>query len=319
MNPTRQATQPVMGRSRGAQETAWRAAGLLFAVSLAACESPSWLDPIEIFGGPTQEPEVIDPTQAAVDPEGEYPNLASVPNHRPRPSPKAQRERLTEGLAADRENARYSDETLTAASTALPPAMPPKPAPRAPNEETAAYTTPAPPAPMPAPPLDVPITPVAAVTAPDLPPEAPPAPEPELVTDVTGRVDLAAGTPQIEAANQGELVGVIYFAEGEDKLDSGSRKLLQDVVLLQKQRGGVLRVVGHDSLIQKATDPVDDRMAKLALSLGRADNVADLLVDLGAGRKALEVIAAADSSPVYDESEPNGAAGNRRVEIFLAN
>lgn len=291
----------------------------MLAFLLAACESPSWLDPTEVFGGPTQPPEVIDPSQAELEPGGDYPNLASVPDRRPRPSPEAQRKRLSKGLRADRENARYSDQNLTAANTALPPAVPPKPAPREPDGETATYTTPAPPEPMPAPPAALLAAVAGAVTAPDLPQGAPPLPEPGLAVDSGGRASLAEGTPRIEGVAPGELVGVVYFADGEDQPDSGNRALLQDLVLLHQQRGGVLRVIGHDSLARKAPDPVDDRMAKLALSLGRADKVAALLIDLGARRKALEVIAAADSSPVYDESNPNGAAGNRRVEIFLAN
>ncbi len=320
MSWTKQAARGAGARGRGLPGATRRvAAGLVLVLFLAACESPSWLDPTEVFGGPTQAPEVIDPSQAELEPGGDYPNLASVPNSRPRPSPEAQRKRLTKGLRADRGNARYSDQSLTAENTALPPALPPMPAPREPSGETAAYTTPAPPAPMPAPPTALPATPAGAVTAPDVMPEAPPLPEPELAMDSQGRASLAEGTPRIEGVAPGELVGVVYFADGADQPDSGNRKLLQDLVLLHKQRGGVLRVVGHDSLARKAPDPVDDRMAKLSLSLGRADKVAALLVDLGARRKALEVIAAADSNPVYEESNPNGAAGNRRVEIFLAN
>lgn len=285
----------------------------------AACESPSWLDPTEVFGGPTQPPKVIDASQAELEPGGDYPNLASVPDRRPLPSPEAQRRRLTKGLRADRENARYSDQTLTAATTALPPAFPPKPAPREPSGETAPYTTPLPPEPMPAPPPALLAAAAGAVTAPPLAQEAPPLPEPDLALDAYGRASPAAGTPRIPGLAPGELVGLIYFAEGQDQPDSGDRQLLQDLVLLHAQRGGVMRVVGHDSLARKALDPVEDRMAKLALSLGRAEKVAALLVELGVRRKALKVIAAADSNPVYDESEPNGAAGNRRVEIFLAN
>jgi flagellar motor protein MotB len=45
--------------------------------------------------------------------------------------------------------------------------------------------------------------------------------------------------------------------------------------------------------------------------------VALALTELGAGAGVLQVVAASDSEPIYDESQPTGEAGNRRVEIFL--
>ena len=279
---------------------------------LGAC---SWLDPAEIFGGPTPEPEVIDPTEAEAD--GPYPSLATVPEERPRPSPAAQRESLTEGLMADRENVRYTQEKLTLATTAVPAAEPPPKTVKDVAGGTAAYTVPRTPDPAPAPPAPVAPLPAAAVTAPDAPPGAPPSGEPAPVLDESGRYALSKGTPQPAPADPGELVGVVYFAERSTDLTQEARKVLEDIVLLQKQRGGVLRVVGHASGSQDPDDPVANQIDKLELSLNRAQNVASAMIDLGARRKALELTALSDTDPDYDETTSAGEAGNRRVEIFL--
>jgi flagellar motor protein MotB len=118
-------------------------------------------------------------------------------------------------------------------------------------------------------------------------------------------------------AERGELVGVIYFVDGSTRVDARDRRVLGDVVLLQRQRGGVIRVIGHASGRPKAPDPAAHRLANFALSLDRARNVALALTELGAGAGVLQVVAASDSEPIYDESQPTGEAGNRRVEIFL--
>ena len=116
---------------------------------------------------------------------------------------------------------------------------------------------------------------------------------------------------------RGELVGVIQFLGGSSRLDARDRQILRDVLLLQRQRGGVIRLIGHASRRQVLPDPIAHRVAKFEQSLARANSVALAMLELGADRKALEVIAAADSEPLFDESEAAGEAGNRRVEIFL--
>jgi flagellar motor protein MotB len=295
-----------------------RFAVLLVPLWLAACESPYWLDPTEVFGGRTPEPQVIDSSQAEVPSGGAYPKLSSVPDTRPLPSPEKQRKRLVKGLSSDKDSASHSTDGVTAEATGQPPKVPPKAPSERPREGTAPYTTTVPPEPMPAPPGAEALRAPPAVTAPDVPAEAAPPPEPELASDPAGRMSLAEGTSRVRLRPRGELVGVVYFAEGSADLDAAGRRVLADVALLRKQRGGLLRVIGHDSLASQAPDPVEDRMAKFELSLERANTVAASLLDLGTGRKALEIVAASDSAPVYAETGPGGAAGNRRVEIFLA-
>jgi hypothetical protein len=67
----------------------------------------------------------------------------------------------------------------------------------------------------------------------------------------------------------------------------------------------------------RSADPVAQRLAAFELSLGRARNVALAMMELGVDPETLQVAAASASEPAYDESQPSGEAGNRRVEIFL--
>jgi len=89
---------------------------------LGACSSLSFL-----FGDDDLEPQRIE-IQSVREEDPDTPNLASVPEQPPLPSPSAQRSGIIEGLSADRENARYTEEPLTPQIVAVPPATPPEPA-----------------------------------------------------------------------------------------------------------------------------------------------------------------------------------------------
>jgi outer membrane protein OmpA-like peptidoglycan-associated protein len=287
---------------------------------LGACAG-SDADLTELFGGPTPKAERIKGDPSADD--RPFPSIGSVPQAPPRPSTQRLRNLLTKGLLADRVNARYSGERLTARSTAVPPAQPPVPSASA-GRSTAAVRRgtrpsfgPRPPGPPPVPPAG---SPAVSQQSAALPPIAPPAPEATAAPGVTSLTPRRwALRPAAGPIARGELVGVIYFLGGSSRLDLRDRRILSDVLLLQRQRGGVLRLVGHASRQRRSPDPVAHRLAKFERSLARAGNVALAMLDLGADRRALEVIAAADSEPVYDESAETGTAGNRRVEIFLEN
>jgi len=66
----------------------------------------------------------------------EFPNLGTVPDHAPESTPKIEREKLLQELAADRDNAEYTDEVLNEDTARVPAAEPP-PASAAAPEATA--------------------------------------------------------------------------------------------------------------------------------------------------------------------------------------
>jgi outer membrane protein OmpA-like peptidoglycan-associated protein len=212
--------------------------------------------------------------------EGEkYPNLATVPDSPPPSTPKVERDKLVQGLLADRTHAEYTEEKLGQDTADLPAAEPPppgpppesasKPAESASGEQTeAAEKPPAPPAP----------TEVAA-----------------LPTDL------------------GQPAALIYFAGDTSALTDRDRAILSDVASKYKgERSSRVRVIGHASTSEKAAGTGSGAPADLALA--RADAVAKTLIGMGVPANALET---STGGATYDESQPTGVAANRRVAIYI--
>ena len=93
--------------------------------------------------------------------------------------------------------------------------------------------------------------------------------------------------------------------------------MLHDVVLLQQQQGGNLRVVGHASERTETTDYATHQAINENLSLKRASAVGGALLQMGAPGSAVAISAVGGQGPIFYEFMPTGEAGNRRVEIFL--
>jgi len=112
-------------------------------------------------------------------------------------------------------------------------------------------------------------------------------------------------------------VGTIYFSNGSAQISESDRAKLSQVVAQYKERGGMIRVVGHASSFTRDMDPSQHDMVNYKISSRRADAVAQALMKLGVGAENISVTAEADHDPVYYEVMPAGEAGNRRVEIFI--
>ncbi len=106
-----------------------RLSAVMLVVGLAACSTaPDWARPGLIYGD--------DAEAAAADPntEKDFPELSDVPGQIPARSSEAELRAAAEGLAADRERARYSDEVLrggTGTPAPAPRSAAPAPAPAA--------------------------------------------------------------------------------------------------------------------------------------------------------------------------------------------
>lgn len=114
-----------------------------------------------------------------------------------------------------------------------------------------------------------------------------------------------------------ERVATIVFSNGSSNLNSRDREVLAGVLELQRQRGGIVHVVGHASSRTRTMDPARHRQVNHKISAARADAVASALAKIGLPRDAIKVDARADSEPMYYEVMPTGEAGNRRAEIYL--
>jgi len=125
---------------------------------------------------------------------------------------------------------------------------------------------------------------------------------------------------RVQAAQSGGVkIATILFGNGSDDLDVQDRQILGEVVLLQKERGGMVRVVGHSSSRTRDMDPVRHAMVNYSLSSARANKIAAALIRQGMSAEVLLVDSRSDSMPLYAENMPSGEAGNRRAEVYFVN
>ncbi len=250
----------------------WRRTSGILAAATALCLA---------LGGCAGDGESSSPGAA----EGEsFPNLASVPDEAPPSTPKLEREKLIQGLQADRANAEYSGEILGEETANVAPAEPPPPAPPAPESEQ----------------------PLADEGAVDDDGDATPA------AAADSEPAAAAASSEIAAlpVDLGEPTALIYFAGGTADLTDHDRSILNDVATMYTRvRGSRVRVIGHASSSEPGAGGGEPDLA-----MARADAVAKTLIALGVPAEALD---AAAGGATYDESLPNGAAANRRVEVYI--
>ena len=113
------------------------------------------------------------------------------------------------------------------------------------------------------------------------------------------------------------LVGTITFSAGSSKLNSNSRRIIDDIVKLREKYNGNLRIVGHASSRTQDLDPLKHKLVNFSISLKRANAVSDALLAKGVPFNRLTVGAVSDNEIVYTEAMPGGANLNQRAEIFL--
>lgn len=212
-----------------------------------------------------------------------FPNLATVPDQPPPSTPKVERDKLVQGLLADKAHAEYTDQKLAEDTANVAAATPPPPAPPAPepatkpaegesSEQTEAADKPA-----------------------DNP--TPPAP-----TEV-------AALP----ADLGQPTALIYFGSDTAVLTDRDRAILTDVASQYKgERTSRVRVIGHASATERTAGQSGGEGADLALQ--RADAVAKTLISMGVPATALET---STGGATYDESLETGVAANRRVAVYI--
>ncbi len=115
----------------------------------------------------------------------------------------------------------------------------------------------------------------------------------------------------------GRPVAVVFFSSGSAALSDRDLTVLQNVLLVQQQQGGRLRVVGNASEHTATVNYEKHQQVNYDLSLRRAQAVSRALIRLGAPDGSVAIVANGAASPIFYEFMPTGEAGNRRVEIFL--
>lgn len=325
--------------------------------TLSACSSvPDAVNPVEWYKGTVDffsgedEETTADEKKPELpgDKEADYPNLSSVPE-KPVATPEAEREKVTEGLVADNQNARYTDNPAAAR-------QPPR---RSLTEPSAGSSSSPAPSAAPVPPVSS----QAAIPAPPAPPAAnAPRLQPPLTADsmqpspqfsgesfntaagqdtvvissgsvsqglpqgatipLPGGFDVPAGANPLEAynpvgASQSVHLATIQFANGSANLSDRDREILSQVAQIAAARGGAVRVVGHASQRTPDMNPADHAEVNGRISAARANSVAQAIISMGVPANRLYVGGASASQPRYLEVMPSGEAGNRRAEIYI--
>lgn len=143
---------------------------------------------------------------------------------------------------------------------------------------------------------------------------AAPTPKAALPMAIKTALQLPSSVP-----DGGERVATILFSNGSYTLTGRDRQILSEIVRLQRQRGGKVRVVGHASSRTRNMDPVRHKMVNYKVSVDRAEIIGKQLMRLGMASADVFIDARSDTAPLYFESMPSGEAGNRRAEIYLVN
>lgn len=246
------------------------------------------------------------------------PRLSSVPP-RPKnvPAPNV-RQRVVEGLVADRKNARHSDkqirlqgttrESAATARVSTTTASPPRIGSTAerrvgsPTQITPPQSPQTARAPAPQPAVSIPLE---------------TGPRPSVVVDPSA-IDSGRSFPlRATRVTIDEQVATIYFAHSSSKLDDRDRQVISQVASAQLQNNGEVVVVGHASGRTQQLNKVEHELANFRISMARANRVADQLIAMGVAREKIFIEAMADEKPLYAETMPTGEAGNRRAEIYF--
>lgn len=314
------------------------AAGML--VISGCTEVPDYANPaewyrsaVDVFDDDAPPPPPAEEVPGAHEP---FPSVGDVPESLNREIELSELESVGKGLAADRESAKYTDEILRSdngGNMLLPTVDEPLSSfeqPLTTQFATTQYATlqqPVQSAPGMAPGTKLDVKTLFASLFQSSGPQgvAPAASGAGSAAFSTTAVASANGTlpaTSILTGGTGAAMGsskaaVIYFVSGSAKLNADGRNALHKVADLHKQRGGVIRVVGHASKRTSDVSAEQHELINFNISYKRARAVADELIRRGVAADKVVVISRSDSEPAYHEWMPSGEAGNRRAEVFI--
>ena len=320
-------------------------AAAMLAVS-GCTEVPDYANPaewyrsaVDVFDDDAPPPPPAEEVPGAHEP---FPSVGDVPDSPSREIELSELESVGEGLVADRESAKYTDEILRSdggGDISLPTVE--APLAEAPSSSyeygqsaisqygTADYTSA----------LQQPVQPTTVATlgrgldvktlfSALFQSSGPMAVAPAVVTSTVPTTTGVLGSgilPATSALTGGSgaasfgssKAAVIYFAVGSAALNKDGRNALHKVADLHKQRGGIIRVVGHASNRTSEVSAAQHELINFDISFKRARAVADELIRHGVAPDRLVVVSRSDSEPAYHEWMPSGEAGNRRAEVFI--
>ena len=157
-----------------------------------------------------------------------------------------------------------------------------------------------------------------AATAPQAAPTA--APATTVPTAAIDERDIASGgwlNAELPEKVDNALAGLVFFDNGSTQLKPKARDVLRALAALQRERGGVLRLIGHASSVTTVENAAEAAEINRRIAERRVESAAAELRRLGLADDQIQLASQGAEAPVYDEATPAGQAGNRRVEIYL--
>lgn len=138
------------------------------------------------------------------------------------------------------------------------------------------------------------------------------------IVSLKNRIRLARSHEvSTEQARLSFQVASIPFSVGSASVGRSSRAVLNKVVELYKEFGGVIRVVGHASQRTRDMDPDSHQWVNFNISMDRAENTAILLARLGIPADSIIIMARSDSEQLSREHMPSSESENRRADIYI--
>jgi outer membrane protein OmpA-like peptidoglycan-associated protein len=284
---------------------------------------------VDVFDDDAPPPPPAEDVPGAYEP---FPSVGDVPESPNRDMELSELESVGDGLAADRESAKYTDELLRSGDNGEIPLPSVEAAPSSFEQPattqfaTTQYTTlqqPVQQAPVMASGTNLDVKTLFSNLFQSSGPQG-------VAPAVSGIGATALSTTVVASANGtlpmtsvlsggmgSSMAAVIYFASGSSSLNADSRDALHKVANLHKQRGGIIRVVGHASSRTQEVSAEQHELINFDISYKRARAVADELISHGVVADKVVVVSRSDSEPAYHEWMPSGEAGNRRAEVFI--
>jgi outer membrane protein OmpA-like peptidoglycan-associated protein len=322
------------------------AAIVVVGAGLSGCSwLPNYANPIEWYRDATGISKYDDTGQErnaqnlAAGSKEPYPNLGTVPPLPDRAMSGVDRDKLVQGLVADRSHAKYSDDAVRA-GRAVPP-LPGEAPPVAMTQVPASAAGPAPPPPAKTaedkprhalpqrgsepPPQEAPLespavrsepqgeTPLAAPPPPPGVPghEAPPEQQAAATPPLPEFVPAPAAQPTVMRTPAGKHASVsmavadIAFAGGGSAISADDSQHLAEAAKLHQEHGGLIRVVGY-GVRGSGPDAAQQELASFSQALDRANAVAAALAKLGV-----------PSKDIVTQAAPASAPGEQGVAVFL--
>ena len=127
----------------------------------------------------------------------------------------------------------------------------------------------------------------------------------------------ALGTPRLAIGNNGRLLATLFYPQNTIELPAEDNEIFDEIIrFYQDYEVSQLYIIGHASQ-SDAEGFTSGMLSTYKLALDRAIQVGERLIARGLSRDTIQIDGRGANQPLYSEATPNGAIGNRRVEVYV--